>query len=294
MTLKACFDEYIKYLKIEKGLSNLTIESYSNDILKFIKYCGDMVSDSDELNQQVISDYITELSIEGYSTSSLARKISSLKNFSLFIKSENINPNLEVKITSPKREKHLPSYLSMEEVKLLLNAPNLKSDSELRDATMLVFMYATGLRVSELVSLKILNINVKHGLVTLRGKGNKQRSVPVADFALDFYAKYMNEIRPKFNKLKSDYVFLNKNGKPISRIYFFEAIKRYAKKAGITKNISPHTLRHCFATHLLEDGAKLRVVQELLGHSKIETTQIYTHISNKQIEDSFNLYNDEK
>ena len=292
MDIKECYFDYIQYLKIEKGLSPSTLSSYENDLSQFIEFLGD-INDTRELDKYILNDYISNLSIQGLSTSSITRKLSSIKNFYKYIKSENINSDIKYDVEAPKKEKHLPSYLTVEEVQMLFSMPDMSTVSGFRDKTMLVFMYATGLRVSELVNLKLSNVNVSHKIVTVKGKGSKQRSIPIANFAIDYYIAYINKIRPQLIKNKTDYVFLNKKGNPVTRVYFFEQIKKYASDAGIEKNISPHTLRHSFATHMLENGAQLRIVQELLGHSKIETTQIYTHVSNKRIKEAYDLYNDD-
>jgi integrase/recombinase XerD len=170
----------------------------------------------------------------------------------------------------------------------------MSNDGGIRDRAMLEVMYASGLRVSELCSLKLGEVNLINHLLTIYGKGNKQRSVPLSSFAGDYLQKYLDGPRARNKGRSSEYVFLNRNGKPISRVYFFTQIKKYAKKAGIETPISPHTLRHCFATHLLENGADLRSVQEMLGHSKIATTQIYTHVSSKRIMSAYDLYSKRK
>jgi integrase/recombinase XerD len=177
--------------------------------------------------------------------------------------------------------------LSEDEVDLLLNAPNLSTPSGLRDKAMLETMYASGLRVSELIKLEKGQVNLTKGVVTVFGKGAKERKVPIADFTIEYITRYINEVR-NFSKNKSSkYLFLSRNGEPISRIYFFKQVKKYALQAGISTNVSPHTLRHSFATHLLNHGAQLRVVQEMLGHTNIATTQIYTHISSEKIKKDY-------
>ena len=192
-------------------------------------------------------------------------------------------------IESPKKPSRLPTCLSIEEVEALLDAPDLKTDTGIRDKAMLELMYASGLRVSELINLEKKNLNLVKGIVTIFGKGAKQRKVPVGEFAMEFVVKYINEVRGKYSKGGSKYLFLNRSGQPLSRVFFFKQVRKYAEMAGIDKTISPHTLRHSFATHLLEGGAQLRAVQEMLGHTNIATTQIYTHVSTKRILSAYDL-----
>ena len=188
----------------------------------------------------------------------------------------------------------LPTYLTIEEVEALLEAPDLTKKGELRDKAMLEVMYASGLRVSELINLEKHQLNMKRGVIKVMGKGSKERKVPIGEFALEYVVKYIEEAR-NFNPGKdSKYLFLNREGKPISRVYFFKQVRKYAERAGINKVISPHTLRHSFATHLVEQGAELRAVQEMLGHSNIATTQIYTHLSKSRIRSAYDLYMNKK
>ena len=188
----------------------------------------------------------------------------------------------------------MPNCLSLEEVESLFEAIDMKNKEGIRDRAMLETMYAAGLRVSELLSLERERLNIKTGVVSIIGKGSKERKVPIGDFALEYVIQYINGPRNKNKGKKSKYLFLSKYGKPLSRQYFFKQIKKYAEIAGIGINISPHTLRHCFATHLLENGADLRAVQSMLGHANIATTQIYTHISTKRIVSAYDLYMNKK
>ena len=182
----------------------------------------------------------------------------------------------------------------MEEIDRLLDAPDTSKGDGLRDKAMLEVMYASGLRVSELLNLERERLNIKTGVISVMGKGAKERKVPIGEFALDYVIQYIETVRRKNRGKKSKYLFLSKYGEPLSRQYFFKQIKKYALLAGIEVNISPHTLRHCFATHLLENGAELRAVQSMLGHSNIATTQIYTHISTKRIVSAYDLYMNKK
>lgn len=288
MKLELAFKYYLQYLITEKGLTNITIDNYKEDFKLFNDFLDNKI-DTSELTGQEIVEYENFLSINGYKTSSISRKISTLKNFYLYIINENINSNIDLNIDVPKKEKHLPSYLTIDEVNRLLSAPDIAKPSELRDKAMLELMYSSGLRVSELVNLKKSEINIPEKMLKIVGKGKKERIIPIGDYAMEFVLKYINTNGIKgFNSSK--YLFLNNRGQVISRQYFFKQIKKYAQKADINKDISPHTLRHSFATHLLENGADLRLVQDLLGHSNIETTQIYTHIGEERIISAYDKY----
>ena len=218
------------------------------------------------------------------------RRLSSIRGFFLFLKKEGYYHDEIPEVKSMKKQERLPNCLSIEEVEDLLNAPDIRRPEGLRDRAMLETMYASGLRVSELLSLERARINFKKAIITIFGKGAKERKVPLGDFAIEYIQKYCDEVRCKNPGSDSKYLFLNRYGEPLSRQYFFKQIKKYALEAGIHSPVSPHTLRHSFATHLLENGAQLRAVQEMLGHANIATTQIYTHISTKRILSAYDLY----
>ena len=260
----------------------------------FLKYFPN-IKTVDDLNDELIDNFIYEQSLNDLKSSTISRRISTIKNFFLFLENEKIATNLVKEVILPKKEKHIPTFLSIDEIKNLLNVFDETKPTEYRDKTMVLVMYSAGLRVSELINLEKRSINFEEKLITLKGKGNKERFVPLNYIALEYLNNYLSQ--NKNNKVfsKSKYLFINKkDGKPLTRQYFFVELNKYAKRAGIDKKISPHTLRHSFATHLLENGADLRVVQELLGHSKIETTQIYTHLSTKKILDALDLYSKRK
>ena len=181
----------------------------------------------------------------------------------------------------------MPNCLSEEEIDKLLETPDLTSPSGIRDRAMLETMYSSGLRVSELLNLKRGQVNLNKCIITVFGKGAKERKVPIAEYAVEYIKKYINEVRNKSEFKKSDYLFLNKSGNPLSRVYFFKKVREYAELAGIEMTISPHTLRHSFATHLLNHGAQLRMVQGMLGHTNIATTQIYTHVSSEKLKSDY-------
>ncbi len=289
MEINDAAELFSQYLLVEKGLSRKTVDSYLADLKQFFTYFEDKKTVED-LSPYDINSFMIYGSSLGVSPATTLRRISSIKQFYIFLKKDGYYHDELPEVDSPKKPSRLPTCLSLQEVEDLLNAPNMESPSGIRDRAMLELMYASGLRVSELLSLEKNNINLKKGIVTVFGKGAKERKVPIGDFALEYVLKYLNEVRGQFDKENSKYLFLNKQGKPLSRIYFFKQIRKYALEVGINKEISPHTLRHCFATHLLEGGAQLRTVQEMLGHTNIATTQIYTHVSSERIISAYDLF----
>lgn len=290
MEINESLESFIQYLKVERGVSKITVINYREDFKMFLKVFPD-VKDTSEIHASMIPEFIRRQDEEAKSSSTILRRYSFLKNYVQFLIDEKLIEDEIPQFDKPKAAKRLPFVLSAEEINDLLEAPDTSKDNGFRDRAMLEVMYATGLRISELLSLKFENINLKNGLITVYGKGNKQRSIPISSFAMEYLRKYIEGPR-KRNKgaKKSQYIFLNRDGKPISRNYFFMQIKRYALEKGVDPSVSPHTLRHCFATHLLENGASLRAVQEMLGHTKIATTQIYTEVSTKRIMSAYDLY----
>jgi len=280
---------YIQYLLAEKGLSIQTKEAYEDDIIKFLETFPDIV-DTSLLENSHIDIFIKSQFDKGLSIPTILRRISSIHSFYIFLEKEGYISFTPTKYEKIKRPERLPTCLSLEEVEMLLDAPNTKKELGCRDKAMLELMYATGLRVSELLSIKRKDIDLINKMVLVKGKGSKERKVPMGDFAITFIVDYLQRFRMKNVNKNSPYLFLNHRGEPVSRIYFFNQIKKYAKEVGIVENISPHTLRHCFATHLIEAGAELRMVQEMLGHSNLATTQIYTHLSSKRILSSYDKY----
>lgn len=295
MDINDAIELFLEYKAVEEGLNiKSTIPDYKDDFKVFLKYFPN-IKTVDDLNDELIDNFIYEQSLNDLKSSTISRRISTIKNFFLFLENEKIATNLVKEVILPKKEKHIPTFLSIDEIKNLLSVFDETKPTEYRDKTMVLVMYSAGLRVSELINLEKKSINFEEKLITLKGKGNKERFVPLNYIALEYLNNYLSQ--NKNNKVfsKSKYLFINKkDGKPLTRQYFFIELNKYAKRAGIDKKISPHTLRHSFATHLLENGADLRVVQELLGHSKIETTQIYTHLSTKKILDALDLYSKRK
>ena len=290
MEINESFDAFIQYLRVERGVSEITVKNYREDFKIFLLSFPD-VRTTDDLSVDMLPEFVRRQDELARSSSTILRRYSLLRNYFSFLNEENILHEEMPNVDKPKSSKRLPFVMSNEEVDELLEAPDISKDNGMRDRAMLELMYAIGLRVSELLSLRFRNVNMQNGLITVYGKGNKQRSVPVSSFALEFLRKYIDGPRKRVKGSKdTDIIFLNRDGKALSRTYFFMQIKRYAEEKGIDSSVSPHTLRHCFATHLLENGASLRAVQEMLGHSNIATTQIYTEVSTKRIMSAYDLY----
>ncbi len=283
-------DDYLQYLSASRGLANKTVEDYAEDLKIFRSFFPEKKT-TDDLSYFDLEDFALRLGEQDRASATIARRVSCLYNFYRFLAKRGILSFMPEKGSQVKTDRRLPVILTFDEVERLLEQPDLSKESGMRDKAMLETMYATGLRVSELCALRLSSIHADNGLITIRhGKGNKQRSVPIGEFALGYLKKYIDEFRVKNPGRRKGEVFLNLKGEPISRQYFFMQVKHYAIQAGIEKSISPHTLRHCFATHLLEGGADLRAVQEMLGHSHLETTQVYTHVSERRIMDAYSKF----
>ncbi len=282
-------DLYQQYLLVEKGLSRQTVSSYVEDLKMFFQFLPDRKYVEDMVPED-LNEFMRKETSQGHTVSTALRRLSSIKGFFVFLKKEGYYKDEIPEVKTMKKQQILPNCLSVEEVEDLLNSPDIRRPEGLRDRAMLETMYASGLRVSELLSLERGRVNFKKAIITIFGKGAKERKVPLGDFAIEYIQKYVDEVRCKNPGSDSKYLFLNRYGEPLSRQYFFKQIKKYALEAGITSPVSPHTLRHSFATHLLENGAQLRAVQEMLGHANIATTQIYTHISTKRILSAYDLY----
>lgn len=282
---QAVIDSFLDSLWMERGLSKNTLEAYRNDLCQFIVWQHQR---GKTLLKTETGDLHAYLATQGeHSARSSARRLSSLRRLFQYLGSEGriqVDPTLNVK--SPRLGRHLPETLTESEVDALLKAPTTDNDTGIRDRTMLEVLYATGLRVSELVSLRLDQINLRQGVIRVIGKGNKERLVPLGEDAVDWLMRYIRDSRPAFFKGTPDAtLFPSNRGTALTRQAFWYAIKRYAIRAGIHKSLSPHVLRHAFATHLLNHGADLRVVQMLLGHSDISTTQIYTHVARERLKD---------
>lgn len=286
MEITDAIDLFHQYLLVEKGLSKQTWISYLEDLQAFFNYF-DKKQTVEDLSESDLENFMKfELSL-GKTVSTVLRRLSSTRSFFLFLKKEGYYQGGIPDIESPKKPKRLPNFLSEDEVDKLLDAPNLETDTGIRDKAMLETMYSSGLRVSELLNLEKGQVNLTKGVITVFGKGAKERKIPISEYAISFIKKYIVEVRNPSGFKTSKYLFLNRKGEPISRIYFFNQVKKYSQQVGITINVSPHTLRHSFATHLLNHGAQLRVVQGMLGHTNIATTQIYTHVSSEKLKEDY-------
>ncbi|MCQ2786781.1 MAG: tyrosine recombinase XerD [Bacilli bacterium] len=289
MRISDAIEKFTQHLYVEKGLSKQTIASYDSDLKQFFLLYKDK-EDTNDLYPTDLRDFLSVELNKGHSPSTVLRRLSSCRAFYHFLIQEKIIDITLDKVYAPKPIKHLPSVLTFEEVEALLDAPNTKKDEEFRDKAMLELMYSSGLRVSELINLEVRNINFTKSYITIKGKGMKYRNVPVGEYALEWVSTYINDIRCLNRGAKTKYLFLNRYGKPLSRQFFFKKIKEYAARVGITTHVSPHIIRHSFATHMLENGAELIAVQEMLGHTNLSTTQIYTHVSTRRIKDAYDLY----
>jgi integrase/recombinase XerD len=272
------------YLKIERGLSAHSNSGYVHDVSKFAQFLTDQKLDAMlpiEVQENHILDFFKVMHDLGIEASSQARSLSGLRSFFQFLTLENPDfrdPTVHIK--SPQKGRHLPDILSFDEIELILDSNDMSNPQGIRNRAMLEFLYGAGLRVSELVSLKLTDIYADLGLIKVRGKGDKERLVPAGRDAFRYLNLYLEEVRNHMDckKEAQNIVFLNRRGAALSRVMVFIICKELAAKAGITKTISPHTFRHSFATHLIEGGADLRAVQEMLGHESILTTEIYTHL----------------
>ncbi|MBP3765613.1 MAG: site-specific tyrosine recombinase XerD [Bacilli bacterium] len=278
--------EYEDYLRIDKKYSNNTIMSYMNDLNKFNLFLDN--KDITKIDKTAIRSFIESEKNRKLSDRTISHDLIVIKNFYKYLEKNNtIKNNPSVDIELPKLKKALPHVLSLDEVDKILDI-ELKDKYAYRNKAMLELMYSSGLRISELVNLKIQDIDLEEDIVRVTGKGSKMRIVPIGDYAIYYLKLYINEYRSLLIKSKvSDYLFLNSRGDRISRQAMFKIIKQIIRDKNIKKDVSPHTLRHSFASHMLENGADLRSIQELLGHSDISTTQIYTHISNKKIKENY-------
>lgn len=284
--LKDLIDEFLRYLLIDKGYSNNTINSYRIDLEKFLDYNKD--KNINDISNEDIKEYVKWLKKNKLNEKSISRNISCLKSFYKFLVIEKfVKNNPSDSVIMPKIKKSLPNILTEEEVLKLLDV-KLNDNFSYRNKAMIELMYATGLRVSELVNLKLQDIDLNQDIIRTFGKGSKERIIPIGDYAIEYLKKYINEYRPSMlKKNNSEYLFLNNHGNKMTRQGFFKIIKKIAKENGINKELSPHTLRHSFASHLLKYGADLRTIQELLGHSDISTTQIYTHVTNEELKKNY-------
>jgi len=276
---------FLDALWMERGLSDNTLSAYRSDLQGLAKALKKQNQSLHTALRQDLLTYLAQRAQQGAHARTTARLLSSIRRFYQYqIREGTLKDDPSAQIDAPKVAPALPKLLTEEEVDDLLNAPDCETDIGLRDRTMLELLYASGLRVSELISLEMTQINVQQGVVRAMGKGGKERLVPLGEEALDWLSQFLRQARANINKGRAvDALFPTNRGAAMTRQAFWQLIKRYAKQAGINKDISPHTLRHAFATHLINHGADLRVVQLLLGHSNLSTTQIYTHVAKERL-----------
>lgn len=292
MKCRDAMHEYKTFLLIEKGVSKNTLNSYMSDLNDFIQYINQrfQINQIEKTDKEHIRLYLETLN--GYSATSVSRKLISLRNFYKFlVKEQIIDKNDMLSFDLPKVPQKLPQILSIDEMKQLLDSLEMKDFISARNKAMIELLYASGMRVSELCSLQLSQINLKMEYIKVIGKGNKERLIPLNNYVCSLLYDYIVNYRNSFLDFKtSNYLFFNKKLAPVSRENFYKILKNAALRAGITKPVSPHTIRHSYATHLLENDADLRSIQELLGHSDISTTTIYTHVSNKKLIDDYNKF----
>jgi len=289
--MKDEIQDFLHFLTVEKGLAKNTIISYKRDLQQYSYFLREIdVHNVQDISRTHIIRYLSKMKNDGKSSKTMARNVASIRSFHQFLLREKLteeDPTLHIE--TPQMEKKLPKVLNLPEVEALLNAPNMSNEFGYRDKAMLEILYATGMRVSELIELNISDAHLTMGFIRCIGKGNKERIIPIGSKAIEALELYLQYGRPKLVKPKhrSDALFLNHLGKRLTRQGFWKILKKLSKDAGIKKEFSPHTLRHSFATHLLENGADLRAVQEMLGHADISTTQIYTHVTKTRLKDVY-------
>lgn len=285
--MRKFIDEYLAVLKLEKNLSDNSVKSYKSDLTRLLNFLVDKkISDYNEVDHHIISQFLQLLKSNGLTGSSASRYLSSLRGFFSYLYTNNyIMKDPTERVSSAKVIRKLPEVLSLYEIEKILEQPDTSDKLGLRDKAILELFYSSGLRVSELIELKISDLFLDDEVIRVLGKGSKQRIVPVGSSAVKWLREYILKSRPLLEqRIRSkNYIFLNLRGTKLSRMGVWKIVERYTKEAGIKKEVHPHTFRHSFATHLLEGGADLRSVQEMLGHSDISTTQIYTHIDREYI-----------
>lgn len=285
--------DFLHYLIVEKRLAKNTIDAYNQDLKAYLEFLNARnIESMKHVTREHIHQYLAQMQRENKALSSIARSISSIKAFHQFLYRDEVVPeDVTVHVHTPKIKKQLPKVLSQAEVEKLLAQPDESTPFGIRNKAMLELLYATGIRVSELIQLDLNDVHLQNGLLKTTGKGNKERLIPVGMMAQKALAKYLTYGRPHIVKNRQEQaLFLNRLGKRLTRQGFWKIIKQLAQEASIEKTLTPHTLRHSFATHLLENGADLRSVQEMLGHADISTTQIYTHVTNQHLKKVYKQY----
>lgn len=282
---------FINYLQFERRHAKNTYSSYKNDLDEYILFLKQRrVEKSSDITKEDITKYLEFLKRENYEITSIARKLTAIKNFHKYLNACGIvSSDVSITVDRPRIKKKLPDTLTVDEVNKLLDIP-LNTPYDYRNKAMLELLYGTGLRISELLNLKVYDVDFENCIIRCVGKGDKERIVPIGEYIIEYLNLYLDNRKYLLKEKNSDYLFLNCFGTRMSRFSFFKILKKILLEKGIKKDVSPHTLRHSFATHLLENGADLRSIQELLGHSDISTTRIYTHITNKKIKDDYTEY----
>ena len=288
--MEKLIEKFIEYLEYEKGYSKKTIISYEKDLELFNKYLKEnKITNIKSIDYNTIRKYLSHLHDEKYEASSVSRKISALRSFFKYnIKEKTIINNPMTLISNPKKEKKLPKYLNYEEIERLINSIEIDTKEGIQERLIIELLYSTGIRVSELVNIKLKDIKIKENQINILGKGNKERIVLFGEKAKDLIKQYMNAFKEYYQgNIINEYLLVNKKGKQLTTNKIELIVKDALRKSALKQNISPHTLRHTFATHMLDSGADLKSVQELLGHENLKTTAIYTHISNERLKHVF-------
>ena len=292
MNIESAIDDFINYCVFEKGLSDKTKESYSYDLKVYKEYLNNhKIKDVKSIKTNDIENFLEyRYNLEDDTTSTIAHNLTVIKNFhSYLFKTKLVDSDVAENISRPKLKKTIPRAISMEEIDKLLDI-ELNTPFDYRNKAMLELMYGSGLRVSELISLDVTSIDFTNCVIRITGKGSKERIVPIGEYSIYYLNEYLKCRNSMLKKINTDALFLNNHGKRMTRQGFFKNLKSILKNQGLDENIHPHTLRHSFATHLLNRGADLRSIQELLGHSDISTTRIYTHVSDKKVEEDYEKY----
>ncbi|PKN38151.1 MAG: site-specific tyrosine recombinase XerD [Deltaproteobacteria bacterium HGW-Deltaproteobacteria-2] len=292
--MRELLTKYFNYLLIERGIAQNTLESYGRDLRRFVSFVEEKrkVTDIKDVNPESVVEYLKHIRNEGLASNSMNRALAALRGFYKYLLREKIiNENPLANIELAKVWMKLPDTISKEEMKTILAQPGDQTITAIRNTAMLELLYATGIRVSELINLTMNSVNWQVGFLVVMGKGSKERIVPVGKIAYDCTRRYVDEARPQLMQKKStDVLFLNRFGKKFTRQGFWKIVVGYARQTGLKKKVYPHTFRHSFASHLLEGGADLRTVQVMLGHSDISTTQIYTHVTREKLREIHHKY----